>query len=197
MLEAPDASAGHPCPLHLILKTFLAFSKSSSLIGGFLWLPGCRNFFTGGRLLILVFRACNTQGHSLRRSQGQPHPWHKPETLLDKDQLSALHQHQCEAGKYTASETGRWEEEKTARSHFPQRCLSFRLYSVSIQFLLPYTKSCSFIAFVQYREEDCVCQNPHTSSLQADNENVGKLPWTRDRKYRKLNHETGQNQASH
>uniref|UniRef100_A0AC11EPR2 Transmembrane protein 14A n=1 Tax=Ovis aries TaxID=9940 RepID=A0AC11EPR2_SHEEP len=35
-----------------------------SSMGGFLWLPGCRNFFTAGRLLTLAFRPCNAQEHS-------------------------------------------------------------------------------------------------------------------------------------
>lgn len=49
-------------------------------MGGFLWLPGCRNFFTVGRLLTLVFRACNAQEHSSQCSPGPACHWHKPGT---------------------------------------------------------------------------------------------------------------------
>lgn len=89
------------CLLYLNLKILLAFSKLSSSVGGFLWLPGCRNFFTVGRLLTLVFRACNAQEHSSQCSPGPACHWHKPGTRRlppDQDQPRPLPQHQEEAG---------------------------------------------------------------------------------------------------
>ena len=62
--KSDPACHGQPCLLYLILKILFASSKFFSSMGGFLWLPGCRNFFTAGRLLTLAFRPCNEQEHS-------------------------------------------------------------------------------------------------------------------------------------
>lgn len=155
------AWAGHPFLLHFILKIFLACSKLFSLMGGFLWLPGCRNFFTVGRLLTLVFRACSAQGHSFRMEP-------KPNPIISTRQgTETLLQGPAESPPSVPV----WGWEPHPERHEGERkkrqlndiCPKGIFLSDSFQFqgfpvsLLTH-KSCGYITLVQQPEEECICQ---------------------------------------
>lgn len=46
---------------HQILNIFLTTATNFSSVGGFLWLPGCKNFLIVGMLLILPLKAYKKQ----------------------------------------------------------------------------------------------------------------------------------------